>query len=133
MIDARFKGELPPEFGPTGFSKVIFSVAAIMAQIHSRNILHRDLTPHSIFLDEKYEPLISNFCLSRFNSDSGGLTHGVLGSPLFMAPELLGDEVQVTNKVDIFSYGSLIDRIFTPKFELSRGVPRSKCNFVGSL
>jgi serine/threonine protein kinase len=131
MIDARLKGDLPPEFGATLFSKVIFGVAAIMARIHSCHVIHRDLKPESIFLVEKYEPLISHFNLSRFHSDSSKLTHGVLGSPLFMAPELLyDDEVRVTNKMDVFSYGCLIYRIFTQKIEFSSGVPRSTHTFL---
>jgi serine/threonine protein kinase len=122
MIDARLNGELPSEFGPTEFSKVIFGVAAIMSQIHARDIIHRDLNPGSIALDEKWEPHITNFWMSRFDSDCSELTDCTDGTPVYMAPELRMEPSPITNKFDIFCYGTLIYNVFTPYFEFRGGI-----------
>jgi serine/threonine protein kinase len=97
-----------------------------MAQIHSRTILHRDLKPQSILFGEKYEPQISNFCLSRFHSDSGELATDI-GSPLFMPPgqPFVSELDSTTNRIDVFSYGSLLYFVFAQKAEFPRGGARS--------
>jgi hypothetical protein len=61
MIDARHNGNLPPQFGPTQFSKVIFGVTVTMSQVHSRNVVLKVLDGDSILLDENYEPRLTNF------------------------------------------------------------------------
>jgi serine/threonine protein kinase len=96
-----------------------------MDQIHPRDIRHADLKPESVFLDEKYEPLISTqrFSRSKFHSDSADFADE-LESPIFVAPELHMSEFAFTNKIDIFSDGSLIYPLFREKFQSPRGVPR---------
>jgi serine/threonine protein kinase len=122
LISERLMSNNPPTFCPTAFSKIIFGVAVTMSEIHSRGVLHRDLKPYNISLDENDEPRIHDFCVARFNSDCAELIR-MCGTPLFMAAELLGDP-SYENRIDVFSYGVLLYMIFTGKRELSAGSGR---------
>ena len=102
---------------PEGFTEVVFAKAAYgLAQalrfIHSHGILHRDVKPDNVFLDENWNPKLGDFGLSRKVKVSGEeeasldlqMTHK-LGTCLYMAPELLDDTAEYTGKVDVFAFG----------------------------
>jgi serine/threonine protein kinase len=46
MIKARHTNRLPPDFGPTEFSKAIIGVAATMNWVHKKAVVHRDIKHH---------------------------------------------------------------------------------------
>ena len=60
--------------------------------MHNKNITHRDLKPENILLESKdrnnLDIKISDFGFSCFFDPKKGLDL-VLGSPLYMAPELI--------------------------------------------
>jgi serine/threonine protein kinase len=103
-----------PVFDPTVKSKCVFGVAATMAYFHRKGIIHRDLKPENVLLDDKMEPVVVDFGYSRF-LDPGRLADTLwIGSPLFMAPELLGyDNDQYSFPVDVFSYGVTLFHFFS--------------------
>ncbi|CAL1366028.1 unnamed protein product [Linum trigynum] len=76
-------------------------------------ILHFDIKPHNILLDENFTPKISNFGLARLNqagrdNDIATLTaaRGTIG---YMAPELFYKNIGgVSNKADVYSFGMLL-------------------------
>ncbi|KAG5226648.1 L-type lectin-domain containing receptor kinase [Salix suchowensis] len=74
-------------------------------------ILHFDIKPHNILLDEKFVPKISDFGLAKLyptNNNSVPLTaaRGTIG---YMAPELFYKNIGgVSYKADVYSYGMLL-------------------------
>ena len=100
---------VPDRWGPTKKSIVAFGTAVGMAYMHSKDILHRDLKHHNIFLNEDLEPVIGDFELARVQALE--MTTN-LGTPLFMAPELFAGEVTYTKSVDVFAYGVLLVMLF---------------------
>lgn len=70
-IDTKVKeyldsnGEKHDDINPTIRSKIIYGVASIMKKVHQRGAIHRDLTIGNIYLDDKFEPVISGFDSSR--------------------------------------------------------------------
>ncbi|CAL1366024.1 unnamed protein product [Linum trigynum] len=76
-------------------------------------ILHFDIKPHNILLDENFTPKISDFGLARLNqagrdNDIATLTaaRGTIG---YMAPELFYKNIGgVSNKADVYSFGMLL-------------------------
>lgn len=103
----------PLGWNETKMSINIFGIAAGMAYVHSQGVIHRDLKPGNVFLNDKHEPCIADFGLSRI--EDLNMTQS-LGSPLFMAPELFsewGEDNGYTTKVDVYAYAVLLYQMFT--------------------
>ncbi|MEM9479008.1 MAG: serine/threonine-protein kinase [Verrucomicrobiota bacterium] len=94
-------------------------VARTMQIAHEQGILHRDLKPGNILLDETGEPLISDFGLAFDLRQNIGLTltGQILGTPQYMAPEQAGVQSgAITTHADIYSLGAIL-------YELLSGRP----------
>ncbi|XP_042035349.1 LEAF RUST 10 DISEASE-RESISTANCE LOCUS RECEPTOR-LIKE PROTEIN KINASE-like 2.3 [Salvia splendens] len=74
-------------------------------------ILHFDIKPHNILLDDKFIPKISDFGLAKFcstgkNAVSFTTARGTIG---YVAPELINRSVgAVSFKADVYSFGMLL-------------------------
>jgi serine/threonine protein kinase len=113
LLERKKSGDNTPELCPTNIMKIIFGIAATMAQIHKHKIIHRDLKPENVFLDDNCEPLVADFGLSRTSQPTAARFSVGIGSPMFMAPEIYNDENQgYTSAVDVWSYGVLVYDIF---------------------
>ena len=91
----------------------LLGIVDAMRYLHKHGILHRDLKPQNILIDSNYYPRICDFGLSRCFSES--LTKsmqlsmtGKIGTPLYMAPELIDDNDD-DDKEDVGHYSSSID------------------------
>jgi serine/threonine protein kinase len=113
----------PPEWWtPTVKSKIVFGIAAGMAYVHQQGVMHRDLKPENIFLDANYEPVIADFGLSRAIDPSGMAATVGIGSPIYMAPEIIrlhdaGDASgpKYDFRVDVYSYAMILYAMFNPE------------------
>jgi len=74
-------------------------------------ILHFDIKPHNILLDENCTPKVSDFGLARLYPMNGSITsltaaRGTIG---YMAPELFYKNIgRVSYKADVYSFGKLL-------------------------
>ena len=85
-----------------------FDIARGMQFLHSRHIIHRDLKSLNVLLDSNGHAHICDFGFSRaFNGDETFLTENV-GTPQWMAPELLATKNSYTMKVDVYAYGIVL-------------------------
>lgn len=105
-----------------------FGVACGLCYMHERGLIHRDMKPDNILLDENMFPMITDFGLSRvLPSDQKELTQTV-GTPLYMAPEVTTGKY--TTLADVYSYGLILYKLFTLKDPLPEGVPEKPTFFV---
>ncbi len=100
-----------------------------LAAAHAQGLVHRDVKPANIFLDEGVERVqIMDFGLARAVDDASLTRSGVLaGTPQYMSPEQARAEA-VDSQSDLFSLGSVLYAMCTghPPFraETSYGVLR---------
>src|SRR5690242_17686682 len=64
-------------------------IARTVQYAHERGVLHRDLKPTNILLDNQGDPHVTDFGLAKLLEDDSSLTKSmaVLGTPSYMAPE----------------------------------------------
>jgi len=94
----------------------IAKLARALAYAHEMGIVHRDVKPHNVMLDERGEPQLMDFGLAkRLNDDSGMTADGaLLGTPAYMAPEQArGDLDNVGAHSDQYALGAMLYELLT--------------------
>jgi WD40 repeat protein len=106
------QGPLPPRQA----AKLLATVARAVHHAHQRGILHRDLKPGNILLDEQGQPFVSDFGLAKRLDTSTDLTgsHAIIGSARYMAPEQASGQVrQLTTACDVWALGVILYEALT--------------------
>ncbi|XP_024523559.1 G-type lectin S-receptor-like serine/threonine-protein kinase At1g34300 [Selaginella moellendorffii] len=71
-------------------------------------ILHCDIKPQNVLLDENFCPKVSDFGLAKLTDKERALdVTTIRGTRGYMAPEWVGDR-PITSKVDVYSYGMVL-------------------------
>jgi serine/threonine protein kinase len=105
-------------------SKVIFGVVAGMAFLHGHGIIHYELNPDHIFLNNEFEPVIRSFGKLPSYEEELDMEDRVIGIPWFTAPELFCDEENVRDfPVDVYSFAVILYSIFAEPREMDDGKP----------
>ncbi|CBK21498.2 uncharacterized protein [Blastocystis hominis] len=103
--------QLPPLSAQEKYN-FILEIARGIAYIHSCGFVHRDIKLDNILIKNGHVK-IADFGLAR-SMQPVSLIVTFAGSPMFMAPELIMGQ-KVTQTIDIYSLGCVIDEIMTGK------------------
>jgi serine/threonine protein kinase len=84
-------------------------VASGLTHAHERGIIHRDVKPHNILLDERGSPKLADFGIARAldGTTSHNRAGSYLGTAAYSSPEQLRGE-RVTPKSDVYSFGATL-------------------------
>src|SRR6266404_8528344 len=95
---------------PRGCVQLMAKVARAIDYAHRKGILHRDLQPGNILLDENGEPMVSDFGLAKWLDKNSDLTRTLetLGTPGYIAPEQAERPAdKLTRAADVYSLGAI--------------------------
>lgn len=108
---ASFLKERGSELTPTDRTLIALDVARGIEFLHSRGIIHRDLKSLNVLLDENKRAKICDFGLVRMKSNI--VMTGLIGTSMWMAPEVLVSSPNYDEKVDVYSFGVLLWELLT--------------------
>lgn len=89
-------------------------IASGLAYAHNKGILHRDLKPNNILLDEHGTAYLTDFGLARPIHTVTTVTQAdsIVGTPIYMSPEQLRGE-RLDHRSDIYSAGVMLYQMLT--------------------
>jgi serine/threonine-protein kinase len=91
--------------------EILVEVCRAIAYAHSRNILHRDLKPDNVMLGEHGEVYVLDWGIStRLDGDR---RPGVVGTPTYMAPEMVDPEHELSRVTDVYLLGACLHEVLT--------------------
>jgi serine/threonine protein kinase len=102
-----------PKWNATSKTKVLFGITSGLAYLHGRGVIHRDLKPHNILLNDQLEVVICDFGASRFGDLK---VTAKLGTRGYMAPEISKAQFDLSGKdafaTDVFSFAMIVLDLF---------------------
>lgn len=100
---------------PKEAAKLVAEVARALGVVHRHGVVHQDVKPQNILVDETGRPRLIDFGMARLRhawDDSGERTSG--GTPAFMAPEQArAEETAIGPRSDIFALGGVLYFLLT--------------------
>ncbi|XVF57938.1 hypothetical protein PTKIN_Ptkin07bG0022700 [Pterospermum kingtungense] len=102
--------------------KIIHDVAKGLAYLHDEchhKILHLDVKPQNILLDQNFGARLADFGLSKLiDKNQSQILTTMRGTPGYMAPEW--SSATITEKVDVYSFGVVVMEILCGRKNVDR-------------
>jgi serine/threonine-protein kinase len=90
---------------------LMLQVTSALAFVHSRGIVHRDLKPGNVHVAHDGRVRVMDFGLVRITDSNMTATGMVMGSPSYMAPEVVRGQ-KADARSDVFSLGATFYELF---------------------
>ena len=107
--------------------RIIAQVVGALEHAHQRGLIHRDIKPTNIMVDEQRNDHVTlmDFGLVRAAEDSGLTKTGtIVGTPEYMSPEQAEGE-DIDHRTDIYSLGVVLFKMLTGRVPFSRSTPHA--------
>jgi serine/threonine protein kinase len=107
----RRHGPMPPRLA----CRAVASVLGGLAHVHGQGIVHRDVKPHNVLVDEGGHPKLTDFGIARVGESSMTRTGSVMGTFAYMPPEQREDAKRVDFRADLYASGALLYALLTDR------------------
>jgi WD40 repeat protein/tRNA A-37 threonylcarbamoyl transferase component Bud32 len=90
---------------------LVVKICRAIQHAHERGVLHRDIKPGNILLDEAGEPHVTDFGLAKLveNDTQATMSGAIMGTPAYMAPEqAAGNTRGITTASDVYAVGAIL-------------------------
>ncbi|MFL5596260.1 MAG: serine/threonine-protein kinase [Gemmatimonadaceae bacterium] len=95
---------------PVEVRRILREVADALAYAHGRNVIHRDIKPDNIIIEEETgRAMVTDFGIARALTDTGDsrltATGMAIGTPAYMSPEQSAGDRAIDGRSDLYSLG----------------------------
>ena len=87
--------------------EILGSVANALAYAHSRGVIHRDVKPDNVMIGEFGEVYLVDFGIAT-KVREGERPKGLVGTPAFMAPEMVDERMPIGPETDVYLLGATL-------------------------
>jgi len=102
-----------PRLEPPRALAIARQIGAALQAAHAKGVVHRDLKPQNIMIEEDGNVVVLDFGIARSLGSASFTESGVvLGTPLFMSPEQIRGQ-KVDHRSDIWSLGVILYEMLT--------------------
>jgi len=97
-------------------ARVVADLAGALQYAHENGVIHRDVKPSNVMMDEDGQPHVMDFGLAKRSAGEITITLDgeVLGTPAYMSPEQArGEATKVDGRSDVYSLGVILYEMLT--------------------
>ncbi len=108
---------------PRRAAQLIRQLAEALGYAHRKGVVHRDVKPANVLLDEQGDPLLADFGLARRDEGQALLSQEgtqLMGTPAYMAPEQAEGKAEAAS--DQYSLGCTLYELLTGRLPFAGGV-----------
>src|SRR4051794_38350238 len=104
----RGHGPMPPELAIDTAIQVLRAARSA----HQRGVVHRDIKPHNVILDEEGRAKVTDFGIARAGASDMTETGSIMGTAQYLSPEQAQGQ-PVSPRSDLYSIGVMLYELLT--------------------